>query len=76
MMSSRTDSLREAIVAELESQRPALDAGTPLTSVSVIVHLHESGDIRRVQLRSDRQRDVHGRRLLSGVREFDGRERA
>lgn len=58
-MLSRTDQLRAAIEAELEDQRPALDAGTPLTSVSVIVHLHTSGDVRRVQLRADRQRDIH-----------------
>jgi len=55
---TRTDQLLHAIEAELEDQRPALDAGTPLTSVSVIVHLHPSGEVRRVQCRADRQRDV------------------
>lgn len=64
---SRTDQLLEAIEAELEDQRPALDAGTPLTSVSVIVHLHPGGDVRRVQVRADRQRDIRcgDRRLLA-----------
>ena len=57
---TRTDQLRAAIEAELEDQRAALDAGTPLTSVSVIVHLYASGDVRRVQVRTDRQRDVRG----------------
>lgn len=66
IMRSRTDRVRAAIEAELEDQRPALDAGTPLTSVSVIVHLHASGDVRRVQVRADRQRDVRpdGRRCF------------
>jgi len=65
---SRTDRLREAIEAELEDQRPALDAGTPLTSVSVIVHLHASGNVRRVQVRTDRQRDISdGRRMLTAL---------
>ena len=67
---TRTDQVLRAIEAELEDQRPALDAGTPLTSVSVIVHLHASGDVRRVQVRADRQRDVCGasRRKLSALR--------
>jgi hypothetical protein len=70
MRATRTDRLRAAIEAELEDQRPALDAGTPLTSVSVIVHLHASGDVRRVQVRADRQRDVcdADRRLMAGRR--------
>jgi hypothetical protein len=63
---SRTDRLRAAIEAELEDQRPALDAGTPLTSVSVIVHLYESGHVRRVQVRADRQRDLRDDRRLLG----------
>lgn len=70
---SRTDSLLTAIAAELESQRAALDAGTPLTSVSVIVHLHESGSPRRVQVRADRQRDMRERRGDPHVRTFDDR---
>lgn len=73
MATSRTDALLMAIAAELESQRAALDAGTPLTSVSVIVHLHESGSPRRVQVRADRQRDVRERRVEPGKRTFDDR---
>ena len=73
MMASRTDSLLTAITDELESQRAALDAGTPLTSVSVIVHLHESGALRRVQVRADRQRDVRERRIDRGERTFEDR---
>jgi hypothetical protein len=68
---SRTDRLRAAIEAELEDQRAALDAGTPLTSVSVIVHLYESGDVRRVQVRVDRQRDVGDDRRLLAKRSWE-----
>ena len=60
-MTSRTDQLLGAIRAKLEEQRPCLDAKAPLTSVSVIVHLHESGDVRRIQFRADDARDVRER---------------
>jgi hypothetical protein len=72
---SRTDRIIARIRAELEDQRPAIDAGTPLTSVSVIVHLYESGDVRRVQVRADRQRDIDhrgtDRRMLAGTQRED-----
>jgi hypothetical protein len=66
---SRTDLIKQTIVSELESQRAALDAGTPLTGVSVFVHLHPSGDIRSIKCRLDQQREMDQRngkrRLLS-----------
>lgn len=63
---TRTDRVSAAIRQELEDQRACLDTNAPLTSVSVVVHLHESGDVRRIQFRADRQRDVRGGRVLLG----------
>lgn len=66
---SRTDLIKQTIESELESQRAALDAGTPLTGVSVFVHLHPSGDIRSIKCRLDQQREMDqrtgDRRLLA-----------
>jgi hypothetical protein len=68
-MDSRTDLLKRAIDDELEAQRPALDAGSPVSGVSVFIHLHPSGDIRSTKIRIDQQREARdrsGRRLLGG----------
>jgi len=68
MEQSRTDQLLACIRRELEEQRPSLDAGAPLTSVSVFVQLHPDGNVRRVQFRADRQREIRGagRRAMLG----------
>lgn len=58
MRTTRTDHVLRAIVAEIEDQRAALDAGTPLTGISVFVNLHPDGNVRRVQVRTDRHRDI------------------
>jgi hypothetical protein len=57
---TRTDQLRAAIEAELEEQRPALDAGVPMTSITMFIDLHPDGNVRRVKFRTDREREMRG----------------
>lgn len=74
MESSRTDQLIACIRRELEEQRPSLDANAPLTSVSVFVQLHPDGNVRRVQFRADRQRELdRDRRVLLSESQKDTR---
>jgi hypothetical protein len=65
---SRTDRLRAEILKELEAQRPGLDAGGPLSSVSVIAYFHASGEVRQVHFRADRKREVGDERRLRAPR--------
>lgn len=60
MHTTRTDRVIAAIEEELEDQRPGIDAGAPLTSVTVFVDLHPDGNVRRVKFRADRERDGRG----------------